>query len=158
MSNNDEPALELTTSGSGRPLPGKDREPGVRTRVYNRVGIALMHSTRYAFSGQARLAADAGVSRSTISRLVNGRTSPSFALVQAVTRALERDLGRRLDPRELFSPDGTYPTRSGCAAFGCVSGCFPEEAYDRHGNLRPAFQNLRPGDWSLAPILPTSAA
>src|SRR5688500_18926549 len=69
--------------------------------VYNRLGVALAHSTRYAFSPQVRLAADVGVSRSTISRLLGGKTRPSLRLAQAVARALTRDLGRPLPVEEL---------------------------------------------------------
>jgi transcriptional regulator with XRE-family HTH domain len=124
-----------------------------RPELHNRVPILLMHGTRYAFHGPARLAADVGCSRATIWRLMTGRTRPSFALAQAVADALAADLGQPLPPREVFSSDGTYPTRSGCVVSGC-EGCFPDEAYDRHGNLRPIFWYQRPGDWSLAPAGP----
>jgi transcriptional regulator with XRE-family HTH domain len=117
---------------------------------YNRLAVVLAHTTRYAFEPQARLAQDVGVSRSTISRIMSGQSRPSFALVERITRALEKALGRPLDPRDLFSPDGTYPTPSGCALCGC-EGCMPEQAYDRWGRLRPAFQNQSPGDWTHYP-------
>jgi transcriptional regulator with XRE-family HTH domain len=110
----------------------------------------LLHTKRYMFAGQARLAADAGVARSTISRLMAGKSNPSIRVARVVQTALERELGRPLPLAELFSPDGTYPTRSGCRLCGCT-GCMPEEAYDRHGNLRTAFRSMRPGDWSMAP-------
>lgn len=119
-------------------------------KTHNRIHVVLAHTSRYAFEPQARLAADVGVSRSTISRLINGRSSPSFALVQRITAALERALQRPLDPRELFSPDGTYPTPSGCALCGC-QGCMPEEAFERGGQRKPAFRTMQPGDWSLSP-------
>lgn len=123
------------------------------TPVFNRVRVLMVHAPRYGFQGQARLAADAGVSRSTISRLISGRINPSFRLAQAVTAALEKHLKtqmkRPLCLREVFSPDGAYPTPSGCALAGC-RGCMPEEAYDAEGSLKPAYRDLRPGDWSLA--------
>ncbi|MDQ2687672.1 MAG: helix-turn-helix domain-containing protein [Armatimonadota bacterium] len=109
----------------------------------------MVHAPRYSFQGQARLAADAGVSRSTISRLISGRINPSYRLAQAVTDALEKHLKRPLDLRELLSPDGAYPTASGCALAGC-RGCMPEEAYDAEGNLKPEYRDQRPGHWSLA--------
>ena len=115
--------------------------------VHNRIRAVLKHTTRYAFQSQSRLARDIGVSRSTISRLLRGKVRPSFALVFAVTRALEEDLGRRLDPRELISPDGTYPTPFVCSLVGC-RGCLPEEAYDEHGNVRSHWENVLPGRWS----------
>jgi transcriptional regulator with XRE-family HTH domain len=117
---------------------------------HNRIQALMVHTSRYAFQGRARLAADVGCSRSTISRLLNGDSDPSFRLVRAVTTALEKHLHRPLDPRELLSPDGTYPTASGCELAGC-SGCLPDEAYDRDGTLKPAYRRMRPGEWSLAP-------
>ena len=128
--------------------PRKPR-PASRPRTYNRIHTLMVHAPRYSFQGQARLAKDAGVSRSTISRLLRGHINPSFRLAQAVTAALEKHLKRPLDPRELLSPDSTYPTASGCALAGC-RGCMPEEAYDAEGNLRPEYRDLRPGDWSLS--------
>lgn len=120
---------------------------------FNRVRIALLHGWRYAFEGQARLAQDVGVSRSTISRLINNQTTPSPALQEKIARALSDDLGVTLQVRDVFSPDNTYPDCSGCRTFGC-EGCYPEEAYDRHGNLLPAYDHQLPGDWTLAPAEP----
>jgi len=134
---------------SGTPAAGGDKAGNVRPPVYNRIRTLMIHAPRYSFQGQARLAADAGVSRSTISRLLSGRINPSFRLAQAVTVSLEKHLKRPLDPREVLSPDGTYPTASGCEIAGC-GGCMPEEAYDSHGTLKPEYRDLRPGDWSLS--------
>lgn len=114
----------------------------------------MAHTLWYAFEPQARLARDAGVSRSTISRLITGKINPSFRLVQAITAALSQRLNdtldspmtNPLDPREVFSTNGVYPTSSVCRLAGCP-GCLPEEAYDRNGNRRPEFQQMRPGDW-----------
>jgi len=110
----------------------------------------MVHISRYSFQGRARLAADVGVSRSTISRLINGQTSSSHALVQAVTDALAAGLKKPLAPRDVFSPDGRYPERSGCRLCSC-GGCLPESAFDGHGRRRVEWLNARPGDWSLAP-------
>lgn len=139
---------EQRDNTSGKPIPGA---PGRnRTVPCNRVKILMAHALKYGFQGQARLATDAGVSRSTISRLISGRINPSFRLAQAVTSALEMRLKRPLSVRELLSPDGTYPTASGCELAGC-RGCMPEEAYDVQGDLRPEFRAMRPGDWTLSP-------
>jgi DNA-binding XRE family transcriptional regulator len=131
------------------PAAASSEVPPTTAPPYNRLHVVLLHVPWYAFEGQARLAADAGVARSTISRLLNGRSNPSVRVVRAVQAALEERLGRPLPLAELFSPDGAYPTPSGCTLCGC-EGCFPDEAYDRHGNLRPAFRHLRPGEWSVA--------
>jgi len=130
--------------------PARPRPPGDLPAVQNRVAAVMQHTSRYAFRGKSRLARDARVSRSTITRLLAGRARPSFALACAVTRALEAALHTRLDPRELFSLDGTFPTPSGCRLAGC-RGCFPEEAYDADGNLRPQFRGQAPGEWSRSP-------
>lgn len=119
-------------------------------RGCNRIAALLVHTTRYAFEGQARLAHDVGVSRSTICRLMGGATNPTYRLVHGVTSALEAALHKPLDSREIFSPNGTYPTPSACALCGCA-GCTPEEAYDGKGRLRPEWKNRTPGDWSLYP-------
>lgn len=120
-----------------------------RPRLHNRVQTVMVHVSRYSFQGRARLAADAGVSRSTISRMINGQTSPSHALVQAVTDALAVHLKKPLVPRDLFSGDGSYHERSGCRLSGCT-GCLPETAFDGHGRRRVEWLNARPGDWSLS--------
>lgn len=127
-----------------------------RPRLHNRIQTVMVHVSRYSFQGRARLAADVGVSRSTISRLINGQTSSSHTLVQAVTDALSARLGKPLVPRDLFSPDGYYPECSGCRLCAC-RGCLPEAAFDGHGRRRVEWQNAIPGDWSLTPQTETKS-
>ncbi len=124
-------------------------QPGQAHTTHNRIAAVMAHTTRYAFKGQSRLATDAGVSKSAISRLINGQSEPSYFLVNAITRALEQHLGRRLDPRELISFDGTYPTPSVCQLVGCAN-CLPNEAYDEHNRLKPDYRDVKPGQWSVA--------
>ena len=124
--------------------------PLAHPRLHNRVQTVMVHVSRYSFQGRARLAADVGVSRSTISRLINGQTSSSHALVQAVTDALSAGLKKPLAPRDVFSPDGCYPERSGCRLCSC-GGCLPESAFDVHGRRRVEWFNANPGDWSITP-------
>lgn len=124
----------------------------INTRpVINRIFAVMMHTTRYAFKAQARLAADCGVSPSTISRLLTGFSSPSFVLVDAVTKALEKQLGVPLDPRELVSVDGDFPTRFTCDLCRC-GGCLPYEAWDEDDHLRPEYKGVRPGEWTLLSV------
>ena len=128
------------------------REPLIVQRcqpVQNRVPVLLVHIPKFSIRGQARLAAEVGVSRSTVSRLVNGKINPSYRLARGVTDALERFLGRPLDMREVFSTDGTYLTLSGCALCRC-GGCLPEAAWGEDGTLKPEWRDARPGDWSVA--------
>lgn len=132
-----------------QPLLSAGRPRSRRAPIRNRLKILLIHIPKLSIQGQARLAAEVGVSRSTISRLAGGKTSPSYRLARRVADALERLLGHPLDMREVFSTDGTYPTRSGCALCRC-GGCLPDEAYDAEGSLRPEWRGQRPGDWSLA--------
>ena len=136
-------------------------------QIHNRILALMAHTSRYAFKGESGLAKDAGVSKSAVCRLLNGKSSPSFALVSRIARALEPHLqrgleGKRLDPHELDSLDGTYPTPSACALAGC-KGCLPAHAYDEHNRLKPEFQGMKPSQWSLSPAStsrtsPTTAA
>lgn len=139
---------DTTQTGIG-PVPS-------RARLHNRVDAVMNHVSRYQFEGRARLATDVGVSRSTISRMLNGQTTPSYALVQKVTDALSRHLGKPLDAEDLFSPSGSYRERSACRLSGC-RGCLPEEAFDGRGRRRPEWRDAHPGDWSLTPK-PTTCA
>lgn len=129
------------------PEPVSPLEKG---KPHNRIRAILVHTAWYSIEGQARLAADIGVSRSTVCRIMSGRSRPSFRLVRAITESLERALGRPLDPREVFSDDGAYPTNSCCKLCGCPKGCMPEEAFERHGRIKPEYRHMRPGDWSFA--------
>lgn len=118
--------------------------------LHTRLREVMAHTSRYAFKGEARLAADAGVSKSAINRLINKKASSTYWVVLAVTQALEKVLKRSFDPRELVSLDGAYPTGSTCKLVGC-RGCQPSEAYDEKGNVRPDFRHLKPGEWALFP-------
>lgn len=112
----------------------------------NRIADLMAHIDRYSFKGVARLARDAGVSASSVSRLINGKMNPSFAMTARITEALERELGLALDPREVFAENGAFPTRHVCRLVGC-RGCLPECASDEHGEILPAFKGVRPGQW-----------
>ena len=113
----------------------------------------MAHVPRYSIRGQARLAGDAGVSRSAVCRFLAGKANPSFSMVMALTRALEEKTGRRIDPRELVSVDGTFPTSSVCELCGC-RGCLPPQAYAADDTLRPEYRAARPGEWALELPLP----
>ncbi len=114
--------------------------------VINRVSDLMIHTTRYAFHGVSRLAADAKVSPSSVSRLINGKMNPSFAMVARITTALEQTLGYRIDPRDLVAELGRFLTPHTCDLVGC-RGCLPENATDEFGDLKPAFHGVKPGRW-----------
>ena len=116
-------------------------------KLHNRLRAVMSHSVRYAFRGESRLSEDAGVSRSAINRLSNGQSSPSFALVCALAEALSKRLHKRIEPSELVSCDGSYPTKYVCALCGC-NGCLPNQAYDEDENRRPEYAHIKPGQWS----------
>jgi hypothetical protein len=121
--------------------------PAARKRANNRILAVMLHLSRYGCRSQIRLAEDTGFSPSAISRLLAQRSSPSFALVVAVTHALEQQLGRRIRYGELVS-FGAFPTPSVCTLCGC-SGCLPPFVYDENDNVRPEYRHIRPGQWAL---------
>ena len=133
--------------------------------LHNRILPVLSHIPRYAFQGEKRLALDSGVSASALCRVVTGQSSPSFALVDAIAKTLSTRLGKHIDPSELVSIDGTYPTPSVCRLVGC-NGCLPERAFDADCKLCPAFEKVQPGTWSgnvppkrsVTPVTNTSAS
>ncbi len=134
----------------------RSKPPKINTsQVHNRILALMAHTNRYAFKGESRLASDAGVSKSAVCRLLNGQSSPSFATVSALTLALEPHLqgglkGKGLNPLELISLDGSYPTASACELAGC-KGCLPNEAYDEHNQIKPEYKDVQPGQWSVSP-------
>lgn len=128
------------------PAPAQ-RHPKARL-LFNRVNAVAIHAPWYGFRMQSRLARDAGVSESAVSRLVRGRSTPSLTVALRVTGALARRLGKPLDVFEVFSLDGNYPTRSICDLCGCPD-CLPPQAYDDEENLRPEFMGVAAGEWAL---------
>lgn len=115
--------------------------------LHNRVWAVMEHIPWYTVEGRTRLANDAGVSRSAVSRLVAGKAVTSAPVLLVVAKALERRLGRKLDLKELVSADGTFPTPEVCRLVGC-SGCLPDAAYEEDGSLRLAWEGIRPGTWT----------
>ena len=114
--------------------------------VINRVSDAMIHIDRFAFHGVSNLATDARVSASAVSRLINGMMNPSFALVARITRALEVQLGHRIDPRDIVAENGEFLTRYTCDLVSC-RGCYPESALDEFGHFTPAFAGVPKGKW-----------
>jgi transcriptional regulator with XRE-family HTH domain len=113
----------------------------------NRISDVMAHTDRYAFGGVTKLAADARVSPSSVSRLVHGKLNPSFNLVARVTTALEETLGYPIDPCDLVSELGKFLTPHTCDLAGCQRGCLPESATDEFGNIKSAFEGVKPGHW-----------
>lgn len=128
-------------------MPRKDNPHINHYFTHNRVAQLMAYTTRYAFKSETCLARDVGVSKSAISRLVQRYTCPSFALVTAITHALEKALGVPLDPREVVSTNRTYPTPSVCDLVGCWR-CGLYEVHTQSEPVVPVFfidsQDLSP--------------
>lgn len=114
---------------------------------YNRLGAVMTHIYPYCFRGISRLARDCGIAKSTLSRLARGRTDPKYSTVREIVKCFESHLARRLDPSELLSEDGSYPTPYVCELVGCP-GCLPDAAYDDFGNHKAQFSHVQAGRWS----------
>lgn len=114
--------------------------------VVNRVPDVLAHSNRFAFKGVSRLAGDAGVSPSSVSRFLRGQLNPSFVFVARLTAAVEQELGFRIDPRDLVSENGNFLSEFVCDLVQCP-GCLPECARAADGRLMPNFVGVLPGAW-----------
>lgn len=135
--------------GAGFPITNTDNTIYQVVGISNRLRAILLHVPYYAFEGTARLARDTGLAPSSISRIIRGKVSPSYVAVETITKAISQRLGRRLDARELFTTDGTYPTPSTCELMDC-SGCHPPEAWCEITNtLRLPWRWRIPGDWCL---------
>lgn len=125
----------------------KLQERPVRPRSHNRLAAVMVHTRRYAFLGRSRLAADAGISRSALGRLMAGRTRATYSTITKLARILEKEIGRKLDPRELVSEDGQYPTPYICDLVGCA-GCLPEQTESKELAVRKYFRALQRGSWT----------
>lgn len=107
----------------------------------------MAHITRYSFRGTSRLAADAGVSKSTISHLVRGLNNPLYITVRQVVKCLEFQLGSELDLDEVMSLNGRYPTLPVCKLCRC-KGCLPDCIFEEDGSRKKGFENVVPGLWT----------
>lgn len=126
-----------------------------RGRLHNRIAAIMIHLDYYDTKGIARLADDAGVSRSEVSRLLHGRTNPSYVIVERIHLCLERMLGRRLPIAEIVSETGLYPTAYVCDLMKC-RGCLPAYVYNQEGEVIEEFRNLRKRQWTgnVEPVSP----
>lgn len=117
------------------------------TRITNRLKAILLHIPYYSFEGSAKLARDTGLAPSSVSRIIRGKMSPSYVVVESIARAISHRWRKRLDPREIFTTNGSYPTPSTCELMGCL-GCLPPEAWsETTDTLRSQWKQQRPGDW-----------
>jgi hypothetical protein len=121
----------------------------------NRLRAVLLHVPYYTISGVSRLAADTGLSRSTISRLCNQKTRPHRHVAENIAWAICKRSGRCVAIEEIFSVIGDYPTPSACQLMGC-RGCLPPQAWDeRTDRLKPPWRRQKPGEWSRPQAKPS---
>lgn len=119
----------------------------------SRLKAIMDHISYLSFQGTVRLAREAGVSHSAVSRMIHGKTAASFPVIVAITKALEKRLGYHIDPREILTFDGTYPTPSVCKLCGCKR-CLPAAFYTKDDELKPEYRNVKSGTWSLTESAP----
>lgn len=132
-------------------MSNPDRSATASTKCQNRILAIMAHITRYSFRGTTRLAADAGVSKSTISHLLRGLNNPLYITVRQVVKCLEFQLGRVLHCKEVMSLDGKYPTASVCQLCGFICGrrgCLPDSLYESDGSRKKGFESVVPGQWT----------
>lgn len=71
----------------------------------NRLREYLEQVQEYWFHGpQRRFARDAGIAESTLSRILRQESQPSYGHICRIIAVLERKLGRKIDPRDIFQP------------------------------------------------------
>jgi hypothetical protein len=69
----------------------------------NRIPEYLAQIEEYWFRGpKRRFAKDAGVSEATFSRIFHGVTNPRYRDVCKIVALLEKKLGRKIDPRDIY--------------------------------------------------------
>ncbi len=115
--------------------------------VISRLADAMIHVPFYSCNGSPRLALDAGVDRSTITRLLRSALNPSFALVARLTAEIEEKAGCHIDPRNLFAENGRFLTPHICDLFPTCSGCLPDAALNKSGEVQPSFIGVSKGEW-----------
>ncbi len=120
--------------------------PQVFGPAINRFADVMAHNDKFAFKGVTRLAREAGVSPSSVSRLINGKMNPSFLMIVRLTQALEKHIGFRIDPRDLMAENGAFLTRFVCDLMHC-DGCLPESAHDEFGSRKSVYTTINPGEW-----------
>jgi len=147
------PLQKRPRSGQNKSLGSRSGRP--RSKAQNRLRQIVWHIPWYGFRTQTRLAEDSGVSQAAISRMMRGLTQPTLPVAQRVTDALSRRLNLPIELRDVFSPDGTYPTPSVCHLTRC-SSCLPPTAYDESNRLKPEFRSSKANQWGISPaaVLP----
>jgi DNA-binding XRE family transcriptional regulator len=115
-----------------------------KPKNHNRIRAIMIHLRRYWSMGASILARDVGVSKSTISHLLRGKSNPLYSTASRVVKCLESQLGFPLNPDEVFSKDGSYPTPYVCMLVGC-KGCSADAFLDSAHQIRPGVKKIERG-------------
>ena len=97
---------DTPTDTDGEPVPsGGAPVPTDRplSPKVNRLPDYLAQIEEYWFHGpKRRFARDAGVSEATFSRIFHGLTNPRYRDVCRIVALLEKKLGKKIDPRDVY--------------------------------------------------------
>jgi transcriptional regulator with XRE-family HTH domain len=71
----------------------------------NRLSHYLSQIEDFWFRGpQRKFAKEAGVSETTLSRILRGVTHPRYEDICRIVAVLEKKLGQKIDPRDVYEP------------------------------------------------------
>jgi transcriptional regulator with XRE-family HTH domain len=71
----------------------------------NRLPHYLSQIEDFWFRGpQRKFAKEAGVSETTLSRILRGVTNPRYEDICRIVAVLEKKLGQKIDPRDVYEP------------------------------------------------------
>lgn len=115
-----------------------------KPRHHNRIRAIMIHVARYWSMGASILARDVGVSKSTISHLLRGKSNPLYSTASQVVKCLERELSFPLNPDEVFSKDGSYPTPYVCMLVRC-KGCYADAFLGSSRLFKPGIKRIERG-------------
>jgi len=114
----------------------------------NRFLAALCHVNRYSGQFSGLLARDTGISHRTLGRILRGETEPHYGAAIRIAEVISRFSGVDIPLEELIvTGDRDFPTKYVCDLFSCK--CRPPWAWTRTGLMRPEFEGIPPGEWSL---------
>jgi len=129
-------------------MTSHNRSASSTTVCHNRIGAIMAHTSRYSCNGTSRLAADAGLSKATVSDLIHGNVTPLYTSADKVVKCLSIAMGRRLSHRQVFRSGKAYPTRFVCKLCRYCRDCLPAAIYNDDGSVNVCDWRLRIGRWT----------
>lgn len=122
-------------------------QPQVFGPIISRLGDFMSHITPLAFRGSPRLAKEAGIARRNATRLLYSECNPTFLTVARITSVIEKHLGTRIDPRDIFAEWGDFLTPHLCDLIPHHHPCLPDHSQLAPGVPNPAFEGVKAGAW-----------